>query len=183
MQIAREKIKSNIGEYFIYMFQVEDLLRACEFNPHLIEEKIVEKYQLEPSAKNEVKEWYLGLAALMQEEKIELKGHLGFILNKIGEVNEFHQYYISQHDDERYSLIFNQASLVLEELSLKQGGGIVSNPLLTSLNAIYGMILLKMKNQQVSIATQDAIKILGRWINALSARFREYETGDLQLKI
>jgi hypothetical protein len=183
MHVAREKIKTNIGEYFIYMFQVEDLIRACEFNHQLIDEKIVAKYQLEPSAKNEAKQWYFGLAALMQEEEIEHIGHLGFILNKIDEVNEFHQYCINQLDDNEYNSIFNHVTAVLEELASKQGSGIISNPLLTSLNAVYGLVLLKMKNQQVSIATQDAIKVLGRWVNLLSRKFRDYESGDLQLKI
>ena len=32
MIIAQEKRKTNIAEYIIYMFQIEDMLRAMQFN-------------------------------------------------------------------------------------------------------------------------------------------------------
>lgn len=182
MHIARKKIKTHIGEYFLYMFQIEDLLRACQFNPKLVDEQIVAKYNLEPIAKNELKQWYLGLADLMQEEKIEQKGHLRSLQNKIDEVNEFHLYCLTQPDDEIYLSCFNEVKPILDELRTKQISE-SENQVLRALNAIYGLVLLKMKKQPVSDATQEAIVKLVAWINILSSKFREYEAGDIQLDL
>jgi hypothetical protein len=53
MHIAREKIKNDIGGYFLYMFQIEDLIRACKFDPVFIEEKLVSRYAGDLSEKSE----------------------------------------------------------------------------------------------------------------------------------
>ena len=78
MLVAKDKIKSNIGEYLLYMFQIEDLLRACNFNKSIIEANLVAQYKTDETTTNEIRDWYFGLADLMAEEKLESKGHLSF---------------------------------------------------------------------------------------------------------
>ena len=44
MLIAQEKRKTNIAEYILYMWQVEDLIRAHQFNMDLIEQNLISQY-------------------------------------------------------------------------------------------------------------------------------------------
>ena len=41
MLIAREKRKSNVAEYVLYMWQLEDMLRAMQMDIRLVEQNIV----------------------------------------------------------------------------------------------------------------------------------------------
>ncbi len=180
MHIAREKIKNDIGGYFLYMFQIEDLIRACKFDPVFIEEKLVSRYAGDLSEKSEIKQWYLGLSELMQEEKIEEKGHLLFLQNKINEVYEIHLYLLDHPDEEDYQMAFRKVEPVLADLQSKNTNA--ENNLLIALNAIYGFVILKMKNHDVSASTQKAISQLSTWINLLSLKFSEYEKGNIQIE-
>jgi hypothetical protein len=180
MHIAREKIKNDIGGYLIYMFQIEDLIRACNFDHSVIEEKIINRYPANLTEKAEIKQWYIGLSDLMQEERLESKGHLLFLHNKISEVYEIHRYLISHPDEEEYQLVFRRTEPVIADLELKKPAG--DNILTAALNAIYGFILLRMKNQEITASTQKAISQLSTWINLLSVKFSEYEKGNIQIE-
>jgi len=45
MIIAQEKKKTNLAEYILYMWQVEDIIRAYQFDITKIEENIIKQFQ------------------------------------------------------------------------------------------------------------------------------------------
>jgi len=45
MYIAKEKRKNNIAEYILYMWQIEDMLRAYNFRLDNIEKELIPQYQ------------------------------------------------------------------------------------------------------------------------------------------
>ena len=58
MLIAKELRKTNIAEYILYMWQIEDLLRACGFDENLIEQKLVARFNAEEIQRQEILAWY-----------------------------------------------------------------------------------------------------------------------------
>ena len=44
MLIAREKRKSNVAEYILYMWQVEDMLRAMQMDIELVTRNVVSQF-------------------------------------------------------------------------------------------------------------------------------------------
>lgn len=44
MLIAREKRKSNVAEYILYMWQVEDMLRAMQMDIELVNRNVVSQF-------------------------------------------------------------------------------------------------------------------------------------------
>ena len=52
MYIASQKRKENIAEYLLYMWQIEDLIRANGLDLDKIKSNVIDKYQLsEPKIK------------------------------------------------------------------------------------------------------------------------------------
>ena len=76
MIVAREKRKSNIVEYILYMWQVEDLIRAYQFDIDAIKEGIIPQYGISGELVDETIEWYDNLIEMMKMEQIKEKGHL-----------------------------------------------------------------------------------------------------------
>ena len=81
MIAAQEKRKTNIAEYIIYMWQIEDMIRALKFDMKRIEEVLVNQYKVEKDKKEEIKNWYQNLVLMMQKEQKQQGGHLQFLVN------------------------------------------------------------------------------------------------------
>ena len=64
MITARQKRKENIVEYLLYMWQVEDMIRACRLDMDIMEERIISKYDQPEEAKRRIRLWYQELAKM-----------------------------------------------------------------------------------------------------------------------
>lgn len=182
MYVAYQKKKENICEYFLYMFQIEDLIRACKCDKSLIKATLLPKYPSEPSVQTEVGQWYSGLADQMEEEHIQQNGHLISLINKIDEVFDFHLYLQNNPKEVAYQIRFSKIEPIIAELRQKQDAQSI-NDLHLALNTIYGFTILRLKGAQVSKGTAAAVAELMAWLNALSAKFKEYESGELKLDL
>ena len=65
MLIAREKLQTNLAEYILYMWQIEDLIRANQLDIDRIEQSIINGFDESDAVKEEMREWYSGLIAEM----------------------------------------------------------------------------------------------------------------------
>ncbi|MFO7932653.1 MAG: DUF4924 family protein, partial [Bacteroidales bacterium] len=61
MIIAQQKRKENIAEYLLYMYQVEDLIRANHLDLDRIEKTLISKFDIPGDTKREMHEWYKSL--------------------------------------------------------------------------------------------------------------------------
>ena len=75
MIIAEQKRKENIAEYLLYMYQVEDMIRANELELESIERTLISKFDVPYQVKRDMREWYKSLITMMQDEKKLLKIH------------------------------------------------------------------------------------------------------------
>lgn len=182
MFVAYQKKKENICEYFLYMFQIEDLIRACKCDKNLIKATLLPKYPSEPAVQTEVERWYSGLADQMEEERIQQNGHLISLTNKIDEVFDFHLYLINNPKEVAYQMQFKKIEPILAELRQKQNAQSL-NDLNLALNTIYGFTILRLKGAQVSKGTAAAVAELMVWLNTLSAKFKEYESGEMKIEL
>ena len=58
MIIASQKRKENIAEYLLYMWQIEDIIRANNLDIDRIKTNVIDRYDISPSQKKEMTEWY-----------------------------------------------------------------------------------------------------------------------------
>ena len=61
MLIALQKRKENIAEYILYLWQVEDLLRANELSIDRVKSMLVDPYALPVEQADELLQWYSNL--------------------------------------------------------------------------------------------------------------------------
>jgi len=176
MLIAQQKRKENIAEYILYLYQVEDLIRAFKFDLNLIEERLVTAYKVDEETSDEIKNWYTNLVIMMDKEGIREKGHLQFLSNLINDLNDFHLQLMESSADKMYTQTFQLTAGLLTELKSKNPAA--QNDIQLALDTIYGFLLLKMKKSEVSDATADAVKQLSRWLSSLSKLYKNFETGE-----
>ena len=77
MFTASQKKRENIAEYLLYMWHIEDLIRANNFSIEKLEENVIGKYSdLTDEQKKQLRDWYDSLIDMMGREGVKETGHL-----------------------------------------------------------------------------------------------------------
>lgn len=75
MYISQQLKQQNIAEYLLYMWQVEDMIRANGFDIEKIKKNIVDPYpSLSDEQKRALTQWYADLINMMHDEGVMEKG-------------------------------------------------------------------------------------------------------------
>lgn len=182
MIIARQKEQENIVEYILYMWQVEDLIRAHHFDIDAIYQNIIEKFQVSQESKWEMKAWYHHLIDTMMREGISERGHLSFVRDYMLRLQYVHQSLITLIQDPKYISIYEKTQPYILELYRKSGGNVIHETEVC-LTALYGIWLMRLKKQPISEGTHQAIQDISRMMAYLARKFNEYREGKLHLPI
>lgn len=181
MLIAKQKRKENIAEYILYLFQIEDLIRAFQLDMELIQQKLISQYATAGEVqRSEITDWYKNLVLMMRKEGISEKGHFQFLLNLVNELNEFHLKLMETGKVQEYVQTYQTVAGLITELKLKSNGN--KNNIQISLEAIYGFLLLKIQKKEVTPETNEAMHRLSGWLGKLSTLFKDYEANKLEFE-
>jgi hypothetical protein len=181
MIIAKEKRRNNIAEYVLYMWHIEDLLRAFKLDIEIVYEKVIEGYKADVKTANEIKEWYSSIIHMMHSEGISEAGHLALVRNTVNEINEFHLRLLNKKDEEVYKHLYLIAKPNIELFSTKSNIR-SGNEIELCFTAMYSYILLKLSGKEVSTETIESIHIFSKMLAVLSTKFKDWEEGRLDLK-
>jgi len=174
MIIAREKKKTNIIEYILYMWQIEDMIRANDFDVDKINKNIIQNFEQPKEIKEEMYEWYKDLAQRMENEQIKEKGHLNFLSEIIQQLDHLHDELIKNPNELEYIEAYNAAKPALKDLKQK-ARGTVAGDVETSLQGLYGILLLKLQQKPINSSTQDALASISHLMALLNDKYMERE--------
>ncbi len=180
MIIAQEKRKTNIAEFILYMWQVEDLIRSSMFNFSHIDKIVISKFSLPDETLNEIRTWYTNLITLMIDENIQERGHMSFLTNLIRELNDLHLRLLHSADEKKYQQIYQKASENIKSFKQKSPETYYSE-IEVCLTGLYGYLMLRLQQSQISAETKTAMTSFSNLLAALSTRFREIEEGLKEL--
>ncbi len=180
MIIAKEKRKQNIAEYILYMWQVEDIIRALNGATNNIKNYVQQQYNVDEQTKAQICNWYITLSHEMQAEGIMQAGHLNRIRELLLCLKNFHQKVLQQPSQALYNSVYHQTLPTIIQLRSKSGDT-VKDEIETCFTGIYGYLTLKLQGKEVSSETEKAIKQISTFLAMLADRFREYEEGRLSL--
>lgn len=179
MIIASEKRKTNMTEYLLYMWQVEDMIRALKLDMDMIKTHLIASYDVDDQKKQEITDWYKNLVLMMQKEQKQASGHLQFIVNQINDLNRFHLALLQNQVDAEYAKLYQEIKSDIELVRQKSKRD--DNDIEVALNTLYLILMLKMRKQEVSEGTQQAVWKFGNFMGHLSKLFKLYESGDLEV--
>ncbi|MDR2064750.1 MAG: DUF4924 family protein [Prevotellaceae bacterium] len=175
MLIAKQKRRENIAEYILYLWQMEDLLRALNFDGAQIYKTLVEPLQVDENIKKQTFAWYMGTVQLLQFEKKQQSGHTSHSLHLIADLNDVHLYLLRK--DEKYAELYQTAKPSITDFGKKLERHEQSE-LELCFHALYARMLLNLKNCEISMETRQAIEAIAKMIAYLSAKYLRYERGE-----
>lgn len=178
MYIASQKRKENIAEYLLYMWQIEDIIRANSLDIDKIKANIIDKYDLDDKQRKELTDWYESLIDMMHIESVEKQGHLQLNKNVIIQLDDLHAALLNDPRFNEYARQFYAALPYIVELRSKSGSE-PKGEIETCFNALYGMLMLRLQSKELSTDTQNALRQISRLVAMLSNYFCRNEKEDI----
>lgn len=181
MYISQRLKQQNIAEYLLYMWQVEDLIRANGFDIEKVKRNIVDPYpSLTDVQKAELLRWYGDLISMMRDEEVMQKGHLQINKNVIVWLTDLHLRLLRSPKFPYYSAAYYKALPFIVELRAKGADKDVPE-LETCFDALYGVWMLKIQKKEVSEGTQKAMKTISDLVAMLAGYYIKEKKGELDL--
>lgn len=179
MFIASSRRKDNIAEYLLYMWQIEDIIRANNLDIEKIKQSIIDpQTQLDSDQKHQLEEWYESLIDMMRREDVSKSGHLQLNKNVLTQLVELHSALLKDPRFPEYTKRFYEALPYIVELRGKAGDE-RKGEIETCFNALYDMLMLRLQKREVSRETMDAIDKISSFIALLSHYFKLDESDQL----
>lgn len=176
MYIASQKRKENIAEYLLYMWQIEDIIRANGLDLDKITVNIIDRYGLDDTQKKEMSEWYESLIDMMRRENVQKSGHLQLNKNIIIQLDDLHHALLKAPKFAEYTAEFYKTLPFIVELRAKQGDDKLDE-IETCFTALYGTLMLRLQGKEISADTQKALTQISRFI-AMLAHYYKLDQED-----
>ena len=172
MIVAQKLRKQNITAYIIYMFQVEDIIRAYGLDIERICNEYLPRFQYTEEQIADQREWYAGLIRMMQEEGVQENGHVQVVKNTLLLMAERHQELLADPKQPFYSAAYYKALPYIVELRSK-GMGKEKNEIENCVDALYGATVLKMQGRELTEQTKQALQPITHLLEMLSKLYNE----------
>lgn len=161
------------------MWQLEDIIRVCKLDMDTIYQSIIKGFQLQEKEEKETTAWYESLVDMMHSEGTAESGHLQMLRNTVNDMFDLHKEVFLSNKYQNYNAYYNAAFPLILELKSKQTDS--ENEIELCLNFLYGILMLRLKKQEITEETAKALDIISKFITQLSIKYKEYKDGQLDL--
>jgi hypothetical protein len=169
--IAEKKKSQNIGEYLIYMYQMEDLIRSYQGNIKEIKQYVISHYPVSEQEKEEITQWFEEFLTKMKEQGILEKGHLQELNTLVTKLSLLHFELLK--NDLSYFESFNKAKPFILEAVLSANGENPGSEVQICLNGIYGLLLCRLLGKKVSEEQLKAADAFGEVLALLNFSYQQ----------
>jgi flagellin-specific chaperone FliS len=181
MFIAQELRKKNIAEYLLYMWQVEDTIRAFGCSLQRIKNEYVARFDYDDEQKEELVDWYGNLIRMMNQEGCREKGHLQINKVTLQLLTELHQQLLASPKFPFYNTEYYKVLPFIVELR-NRGANKDEGEVETCLNLLYGVMMLRLQKKEISTNTQHAVKEVSTLMGMLSDYYKKDKEEGLKFE-
>ena len=178
MFIAKSIREKSVVEYLLYMWQMEDLIRAYGCSLTRIRREYIDRFEYTDQQKDEEEDWFGDLIRMMNQEGKREKGHLAINEVLLQDLGDLHVRLLQSTRFPFYSAEYYRVLPFIVEL--RQKGDKEIGEVETCRNALYGVMLLRMRQKPISPETAHAIKAITTFLGMLSDYYIKDRTEGLE---
>ena len=179
MYIAQELRKKNIAEYILYMWQVEDTIRAFDCQLSRIRREYISQFDYTDEQKEEEADWFGNLIRMMNEEGCRERGHLQINKTTLMMLEDLHRQLIDSTKFPFYTSEYYKVLPYIVELR-NRGANKKENEIETCFNSLYGVMMLKLQKKDISPDTAHAVKEITTLIGMLNDYYFKDKSEGLE---
>ena len=162
MFISQQLRQENIAEYLLYMWQVEDTIRAFGCSLSRIRREYIDRF-----------------ATYTDEQKEELADWYGNLIRMMNQVEELHQQLLQSTKYPFYNAAYYKVLPFIVELR-NRGANKEEHEVETCLNALYGVMMLRLQKKTISPNTEHAVKEISTLVGMLSDYYKKDKDCPLE---
>ena len=181
MYIANELRKKNIAEYLLYMWQVEDTIRAFGCSLPRIRREYVDRFDYTEEQKEEEADWFGNLIRMMNQEGCREQGHLQINRVTLQLLSELHQQLLQSSKFPFYHAAYFKVLPFIVELR-GRGANKEEDEIETCLNLLYGVMMLRLQKKEITPNTEHAVKEVSTFVGMLSDYYKKDKEEGLKLE-
>ena len=181
MFIAQELRKRNIAEYLLYMWQVEDTVRAFDCSLARIRREYIERFDYTDEQKEELADWYGNLIRMMNQEGCRQAGHLQINRTTLQLLSELHLQLLASPKFPFYNTAYYKVLPFIVELR-NRGARKEEGEIETCLNLLYGVMMLRLQKKEMSPNTEHAVREISTFIGMLSDYYKKDKEEGLKFE-
>ena len=162
MFISQDLRKNNIAEYLLYMWQVENIIRAFDCSLTRIRKEYIAQFDYTDEQKEELTDWY---------------GHLIRMMNQEG----CREQLLASTKFPFYNAEYYRVLPYIVELR-NRGANKDENEIETCFNSLYGVMMLRLQKKEISTNTEHAIKEITTFLGMLSDYYKKDKEEGLKFE-
>lgn len=180
MYISQELRQKSIAEYLLYMWQVEDIIRAYDCSLTRLRREYIAQFDYDDEQRDELTDWYGNLVTMMNGEGKRESGHLQINQIVVQQLAELHAQLLASTKFPFYTAQYYKVLPFIVEL--RNRGDKNQNEIETCLNALYGTMMLRLQKREISPDTKHAIDEITTFIGLLSDYFLKDKEEGLEFE-
>ncbi|GAA0881138.1 DUF4924 family protein [Algoriphagus jejuensis] len=169
--IAVRKKSQNIGEYLIYMYQMEDLIRSYQGNMTEIKQFVVSHYPVSDDEKAEIAIWFEEILEKMKSQQILENGHLKELKDVVENLANLHWKLLKT--DKTYFDTYTKAKPFILDAIVAANGVDPGNEIQICLNGIYGLLLARLLGKELPKRQLEASEAFGEVLGLLNFNYQQ----------
>ena len=175
MFVAQQLREKSIAEYLLYMWQIEDVIRAYDCSLTRIRKEYIERFEYTEEQKEEEEDWFGDLVRMMKQEGCREAGHLQINKVVMQALTELHAELLQSSKFPFYSAEYYRVLPFIVELRGKTKRVEIE----TCFDLLYGVMMLRLQQKEVTAATTTALKEVSTFIGMLSDYYIKDKTEGL----
>lgn len=180
MIVSRDLRKKNIAEYLLYMWQVEDIIRAYDCSMTRLRREYISRFDYDEEQLDELTDWYGNLVTMMNQEGKRESGHLQINQVVLQQLTELNSQLLASTKFPFYTAQYYKVLPFIVEL--RNRGDKEQGEIETCLNALYGTMMLRLQNREISPDTKHAISEITTFIGMLSDYYQKDKEEGLEFE-
>ena len=181
MFIAQELRKKNIAEYLLYMWQIEDTIRAFGCSLSRIRKEYIDRFDYNDEHKEEEADWFGNLIRMMNQEGCREQGHLQINMVVMQQLQELHAQLLASPKFPFYNSEYYKVLPFIVELR-HRGADKDENEVETCFNSLYGVMMLRLQKKKITPNTQAAVKEITTFIGMLNDYYLKDKQEPLEFE-
>jgi len=180
MFISQELRKKSIAEYLLYMWQVEDIIRAYDCSLSRIRKEYIARFDYDDEQLEDMTDWYGNLVTMMNQEGKRESGHLQINQVVLQQMSELHAQLLNSTKFPFYTSQYYKVLPFIVEL--RNRGDKEKGEIETCLDALYGTMMLRLQQKEITPNTAHAIKEITTLLGMLSDYYEKDRTEGLEFE-